>query len=576
MPPAGAPPAVPGVPGPSEPEGGAVAALGLGGATQTGEAVASGGVGRPGGGVPPIGGAVAVREVDLDWRSVAWVMGAFVALVAATNLVRSAPRAITVVIVGTLVALALTPVVGAAEQRFKLRRPAAVAVVVAGLIVVTAAAMALLAPPAINQGQRLSRDLDEIVAQVEDLPIVGDDLKKAGAADKMRTWIEDLPDRLKGADTRIGEAARRTVDGVLVAFLTLLVSISLLLDGDRLVRGVRRVVPPHRRTQADRIGRLAYDTVGRYVAGSLLVAGIAGVSVLVAGLVLGVPLTPLLAVWVAIFDLVPQIGGAAGGIPFVLLGFTQGPVTGVICAVFFILYLQFENHILSPLVVGRSVKLSPPATMTAALVGVSAAGVVGALVAVPVVASVKAIYVHVRQGQPEVPAGGSDENEPEARRGARARPRRLTAPGSGLERPRVGRDVDGVLLESGERHDVERPLMGGRQHDVGRGAVEVGPKPVHGGDAPAVAGREPGKLELRHGSGEVVADATLVLEELGGHHRADRVAAPVLGPRLAAPVPVEPRHGVGAARLEVPANHIPVGHTGSIAGRPGAWAIRPS
>ena len=213
-------------------------------------------------------------------------MGAFVALVAATNLVRTAPRAISVVIVGTLVALALTPVVAATERRFKLPRPAAVGVVVAGLVVVTAAAMALLAPPAINQGQRLSRDLDEIVLQVEDLPFFGDDLRKAGAADKMRTWIEDLPDRLKGADTRIGEAARRTVDGVLVAFLTLLVSISLLLDGDRLIRGVRRLVPPPHRPRADRIGRLAYDTVGRYVAGSLLVAGIAGLSVLVAGLVL--------------------------------------------------------------------------------------------------------------------------------------------------------------------------------------------------------------------------------------------------------------------------------------------------
>ncbi len=359
----------------------------------------------------PGGGTVGVRVVDLDWRSVAWVMGAFVALAAATNLVRTAPRAITVVIVGTLVALALTPVVGAAERRFRLPRPAAVGVVVAGLIVVAAAALALLAPPAVDQGQRLAGDIDEVVSQVENLPFIGDDLHKAGAADKLRTWIEELPDRLRGADTGIGEAAKRTADGVLVAFLTLLVTIGLLLDGDRLVRGARRLVPPHRRSQADRIGNLAYDTVGRYVAGSLLVAGIAGVAVLVAGLVLGVPLTPLLAVWVAIFDLVPQIGGAAGGIPFVLLGFTQGPVTGVLCAVFFILYLQFENHILSPLVVGRSVKLSPPATMTAALIGVSAAGVVGALVAVPVVASAKAIYVHVRQGQPEAP-GEPPPDEP--------------------------------------------------------------------------------------------------------------------------------------------------------------------
>jgi predicted PurR-regulated permease PerM len=145
-----------------------------------------------------------------------------------------------------------------------------------------------------------------------------------------------------------------------------------------------------------RLGRLAYATVARYIAGSLLVAAVAGVATLVAGLLLRVPLTPLIAVWVAIFDLVPQIGGAAGGIPFVLLGLTRGAGTAAACAVFFILYLQFENHVLSPLIVGRAVKLSPPATMTAALVGVSAGGVVGALLAVPVVAAAKAVYVELR------------------------------------------------------------------------------------------------------------------------------------------------------------------------------------
>jgi putative heme transporter len=386
MPPAGAPLPSPGAEGVGEGVGPTDAGGGVSGA--------SGGVSGASGGV---------REMDLDWRSVAWAMAAFVAFVAVGNLVRAAPRAITVVIVGSLVALALTPVVGEAQRRLHLPRPAAVGIVVAGLLLVTAVAFALLAPPAVDQGRRVGRDLDEVVGQVEDLPFIGDDLRQAGAADKLRAWIEGLPDRLKGADTRIGEAARRTLDLVLVTFLTLLVSISLLLDGDRVVRGIRRLVPPDRRPQADRIGRLAYDTVGRYVAGSLLVAGIAGLSILVVGLVLGVPLTPLLAVWVALFDLVPQIGGAAGGVPFVLLGLTQGLATGIICAVFFILYLQFENHILSPLVVGRSVKLSPPATMTAALIGVSAAGVVGALVAVPVVASVKAIYVNVRQSRLEAP-----------------------------------------------------------------------------------------------------------------------------------------------------------------------------
>jgi predicted PurR-regulated permease PerM len=63
-----------------------------------------------------------------------------------------------------------------------------------------------------------------------------------------------------------------------------------------------------------------------------------------------------------------------------------------------VLYLQFENNILSPLIVGRAVRLSPLATMTAALVGVSAGGVVGALLAVPVVAAAKVVYVELRPG----------------------------------------------------------------------------------------------------------------------------------------------------------------------------------
>ena len=117
------------------------------------------------------------------------------------------------------------------------------------------------------------------------------------------------------------------------------------------------------------------------------------------------PLAPLAGAWVAVFDLVPQIGGAVGGVPFVLLALTAGPVVGVACAVFFVLYLQFENHVLSPLVVGRSVDLSPPATMTAALVGVSAGGVVGAMLAVPLLGAAKAVYLELRSDSREPVVG---------------------------------------------------------------------------------------------------------------------------------------------------------------------------
>ena len=337
-----------------------------------------------------------IREVDLDWHSVAWGMAAFVALITATNLVRSAPRALTVLAVGTLLALGLDPIVTRVQRGLGGHRAAGVAVVMVGLLIAAALVIALLAPRAIEQGRQLGGDVDEVVRQLNDLPVVGDDLEKAGTADAVERWIENLPNRLQGDDTPIGDAFLRLADGLLVAGFTVLVTIALLLDGPRLIRAVNRLVPVRHRPRAERTGRLAYATVGRYVAGSLLVACVAGTCTLIAGLILRVPLAPLVAMWVALFDLVPQIGGAAGGIPFVLLGLTRGAGTAVACAVFFVLYLQFENNVLSPLIVGKAVKLSPLATMTAALVGVSAGGVVGALLAVPVVAAAKVVYLELR------------------------------------------------------------------------------------------------------------------------------------------------------------------------------------
>lgn len=344
---------------------------------------------------------VAVRVVDLDLRSVLVVLAGFVGLIALTGLVRSIPRTTTALMVALILALALNPIVGAVERTARVRRAVAVGIVLAGFAAAVALIALLLVPPAVRQGRELGQELPQVAADLADLPVIGDDLDRADAPAKVQRWIEDLPNRLEGDTTPIERAGRSVADGVLAGLATLLLAVTLLLDGERVMRGLRRVVPPHRRQQADRIGELAYRVVGRYVAGSLLVAATAGVVVLTAGIALGVPLTPLAAVWVAMWDLVPQIGGAAGGIPFVLLGFTQGAGTGLACAVFFIIYLQIENHILGPLLVGQAVKLSPPATMTAALIGVSAAGVVGALVAVPLVGAAKAVYLELRPAREE-------------------------------------------------------------------------------------------------------------------------------------------------------------------------------
>lgn len=337
-----------------------------------------------------------VRRVDLDVRTMLVFCAAFVGLVAVTALVRGAPRTMTALAVGTLLALSLNPVVELVERRLTMARPFAVGFVFASFAVVVSILGIVLIPPAVEQAQRLGEDLPRVVGQLADLPVVGPRLEEAGVPERVLQTVQSLPQRLSGDLTPVAGIAASAANALGAALVVVLFAVGLLVDGPRLIAQGRRLVPERNRDNADRIGRLMYAAVGRYVAGSITVALVAGLSTLVAGLVLQVPLTPLLAANVMVFDLVPQIGGAAGGIPFVVMGFTHSATTGVLCAVFFMLYLQFENNILSPLVVGQAVKLSPPATMAAALVGVAAGGVVGALCAVPFVGAMKIVYLELR------------------------------------------------------------------------------------------------------------------------------------------------------------------------------------
>jgi predicted PurR-regulated permease PerM len=121
-----------------------------------------------------------------------------------------------------------------------------------------------------------------------------------------------------------------------------------------------------------------------------------GLFVLTVGLILSVPLAPLAAIWAMLTDLIPQVGGFLGGSFFVLLAVTESPLTAVIAGGLFVLYMNIENHVIQPAIVGRSVDLLAPTTMVAAFVGGAIAGIPGALVATPLVGATKAIYLAAR------------------------------------------------------------------------------------------------------------------------------------------------------------------------------------
>ncbi|HLF99820.1 MAG TPA: AI-2E family transporter [Acidimicrobiia bacterium] len=351
--------------------------------------------------------------LDFSPRSIFVAGVAVVGVVLALGVVRAAPATLTQIAIGAIIALALDPLVVAVRNGLRWRRANAVTLVMGVVAGLFASLLALMGPPAIRQAREFADELPQTVREMYDFPVVGDRLREADAADRVREWAADLPARIdEGQITRIVEGL---VGGVASTLTVLLVAVAILIDGDALTRRFRRLLPPERRDAADRAGRIFYAVIGRYFAGSLLVAGIAGMFVLALGLALGVPLAPLAAIWVFITDLIPQIGGFLGGAVFVTLAVTQSLTIGLIAAVLFIVYLQIENHVLQPAIVGERVDLSPPTTMLAALTGGAAAGVPGALIATPLVGTVKALYMEYRSrvGPPEPDVATPAEPRPD-------------------------------------------------------------------------------------------------------------------------------------------------------------------
>ena len=329
-----------------------------------------------------------VRIVDLDPRSILALLVSLFALTLLTAVARAASRSLTWLAIGALLALALNPVVLRTQARLKIRRSVAVGVVLSTFLGVIAGLVFLLGPPVASQARDFQRELPRVLDRLQDLPIVGDKIRTNDVPRKLKDWIDNLPERLGENPGRVAHAGQSVLSGVLAALAIVLITITLLLDGSRVVRGLRRAVPLSRRAFVDRAGETFYQVVGRYFAGSLLVALLAGTGVLIMGVILKLPLTPVAALWTTSTNLIPQILTRGSAWSFA--------ATALICVVYFLAYQQLENHVIQPVVVGEAVDLSPPATMLAALVGASAAGVPGALLATPLVGVVKALYIEVR------------------------------------------------------------------------------------------------------------------------------------------------------------------------------------
>ncbi|GAA0745415.1 AI-2E family transporter [Dactylosporangium roseum] len=297
------------------------------------------------------------------------------------------------IFIAMFLAIGLNPAV-VRLTRWGMPRGLAVATVGIGSMLLLCGGIFALIPPLVQQTGEL----------IDNLPGYIDNLRRNGQLNKLNEDYQ-LLDQLKNVATagNVTKALGGVWGGVQVAFsalfniLTVVVlTLYFMAAFDRLKEGGYRLVPATRRERVRLLGDEILAKVGAYLGGALAIAVVAGLSSFVFLLIVGVAYPYALAVLVAITDLIPQIGATIGAVVVSIVGFATSSIqVGVACVIFFVIYQQVENYLIYPNVMRRAVKVTDLAAILSVLLGVALLGVVGALIAIPVVAAVQLIVREV-------------------------------------------------------------------------------------------------------------------------------------------------------------------------------------
>jgi predicted PurR-regulated permease PerM len=181
---------------------------------------------------------------------------------------------------------------------------------------------------------------------------------------------------------------------IVVATVTIVfMTFFMLLEGPRWIERFYELLPETSRPRWRKVGYDIYRTVGGYVTGNLLISLIAGGLTTIVLLIMGVPYAVALGLIVAILDLIPLAGATIAAILIGTVAFLHSIPAGIVVVLFFVVYQQVENHLLQPVIYGRTVQLSPLAVLISILIGAELAGIIGALGAIPVAGSIQVLIL---------------------------------------------------------------------------------------------------------------------------------------------------------------------------------------
>jgi predicted PurR-regulated permease PerM len=301
-------------------------------------------------------------------------------------------RPIGWVLIATFLAVALSGPVNLLNDY--MRRGFAITIVYLVLLLIPIGIGALIVPPLVEQGNNLIQNLPRYAEDAQEFATKNEQLRELEAdysiTEKLQDEAERLPARIGDAANVLGNIGLGVVNS-LFALFTILVLAAFLLGSGR--TWIDRALELRPSGEAQRL-RGAFDHMGRavggYVGGMLAQAIVASVTSYIILSILGVPFAAALAIIIFFADLVPLVGATIGSlIVGIVTLFSDFPTATIVWVIYAVVYQQLENNFIQPQIQKRAVDVHPFIVLVAVLFGSTLLGVLGALVAIPVAASIQ-------------------------------------------------------------------------------------------------------------------------------------------------------------------------------------------
>lgn len=269
-------------------------------------------------------------------------------------------------------------------------------------------------------GQQLATQVTELRSNVVDGISQVQDWAKTGPLkltdDQIQGYVDSAKDSIQSSDTsvftRVSELGTTLTHVLAGFFIALFSSFFFLYEGKRIWGWVVALFPRAARGRIDSSGHTAWSSLTAFVRATVIVAFTDAVGIAFGAWVLGVPLTFAIGVLVFLGAFIPIIGALLSGMVAVLVALVaQGPWTALLMLIVVVAVQQIESHVLQPFLMGKLVAVHPLAIIIAIAAGVTVAGVVGALIAVPLAACLNGVVRHLvdvaqeYQGDPEDDVG---------------------------------------------------------------------------------------------------------------------------------------------------------------------------